>query len=104
MRATAATRWADLAARAGYERFARSEQEIVFGHEFCGEVAEYGPGCRAAAADGHARRRAAAAAREWRRRHVGLSVHAPGAYAEQLLVEESLMMPVPNGLGRTSRR
>jgi threonine dehydrogenase-like Zn-dependent dehydrogenase len=29
---------------------------------------------------------------------VGLSVHAPGAYAEQLLVEESLMMPVPNGL------
>jgi threonine dehydrogenase-like Zn-dependent dehydrogenase len=30
---------------------------------------------------------------------VGLSVHAPGAYAEQMLVEESLMMAVPNGLG-----
>ena len=29
---------------------------------------------------------------------IGLSVHAPGAYAEQMLVEESLMMPVPNGL------
>src|SRR5256885_13449689 len=29
---------------------------------------------------------------------VGLSVDAPGAYAEQLLVQESLMMPVPNGL------
>jgi threonine dehydrogenase-like Zn-dependent dehydrogenase len=29
---------------------------------------------------------------------VGLSSHAPGAYAEQLLVQESLMMPVPNGL------
>jgi threonine dehydrogenase-like Zn-dependent dehydrogenase len=29
---------------------------------------------------------------------LGLSVHAPGAYAEQLLVEESLMMAVPNGL------
>jgi threonine dehydrogenase-like Zn-dependent dehydrogenase len=29
---------------------------------------------------------------------VGLSAHAPGAYAEQLLVQESLMMPVPNGL------
>jgi NADPH:quinone reductase-like Zn-dependent oxidoreductase len=28
----------------------------------------------------------------------GLSVHAPGAYAEQLLVEESLMLAVPNGL------
>ena len=30
---------------------------------------------------------------------VGLSVHAPGGYAEQMIVEESLMMPVPNGLG-----
>jgi threonine dehydrogenase-like Zn-dependent dehydrogenase len=29
---------------------------------------------------------------------VGLSVHAPGAYAEQLIAEESLMMAVPNGL------
>jgi threonine dehydrogenase-like Zn-dependent dehydrogenase len=29
---------------------------------------------------------------------VGLSVHAPGAYAEQVLVEESMMLPVPNGL------
>jgi threonine dehydrogenase-like Zn-dependent dehydrogenase len=29
---------------------------------------------------------------------VGLSAHAPGAYAEQLIVEESLMLPVPNGL------
>jgi threonine dehydrogenase-like Zn-dependent dehydrogenase len=29
---------------------------------------------------------------------VGLSQDAPGAYAEQMLVEESMMMPVPNGL------
>ncbi len=29
---------------------------------------------------------------------VGLSEHAPGAYAEELLVEESLMLAVPNGL------
>jgi threonine dehydrogenase-like Zn-dependent dehydrogenase len=28
----------------------------------------------------------------------GLSQHAPGAYAEQVLVQESLMLPVPNGL------
>ena len=38
--------WAELAVRVGYDRFARSEQPIVFGHEFCGEVAEHGPGCR----------------------------------------------------------
>ena len=35
---------------------------------------------------------------------VGLSMHAPGAYADQLLVEESMMMPVPNGPRPISRR
>ena len=29
---------------------------------------------------------------------IGLSASAPGAYAEQVLVEEAFMMPVPNGL------
>jgi threonine dehydrogenase-like Zn-dependent dehydrogenase len=29
---------------------------------------------------------------------VGLSEAAPGAYAEQVIVEESLMLPIPNGL------
>jgi len=91
--------WADLAARAGYERFARSEQEIVFGHEFCGEVAEYGPGCKQGLPGG-----TSVVALPLLRGGrgvdtVGLSMHAPGAYAEQMLVEESLMMPVPNGLG-----
>ena len=90
--------WAELAARAGYDRFARSDQEIVFGHEFCGEVAEYGPKCRKAAPEGT---RVVALPLIRGRQGVdtvGLSAHAPGAYAEQLLVEESLMMTVPNGL------
>ena len=91
--------WADLAARAGYHRFARSNERIVFGHEFCGEVAEHGPGCRKDSPTGtHV-----VALPLLRGRQgvdtVGLSVHAPGAYAEQVVVEESLMMPVPNGLG-----
>ena len=46
--------WAELAAKVGYDRFGRSEQEIVFGHEFSGRVAEYGPGCRAEVASGAA--------------------------------------------------
>ncbi len=91
--------WAELAARAGYDRFARSEEQIVFGHEFCGEVAEYGPRCRKGSSTG-TRVVALPLLRGSRGVDtVGLSVHAPGAYAEQLLVEESLMMPVPNGLG-----
>jgi threonine dehydrogenase-like Zn-dependent dehydrogenase len=91
--------WADLAARAGYDRFARSDEEIIFGHEFCGAVAEYGPKCRKGSPEGAA----VVAVPLLRSRDgvdtVGLSVHAPGAYAEQMLVEESLMMAVPNGLG-----
>ena len=35
--------WAELAARSGYDRFGRSDQSVVFGHEFCGEVVEHGP-------------------------------------------------------------
>jgi threonine dehydrogenase-like Zn-dependent dehydrogenase len=90
--------WADLAARVGYDRFARSHEAIVFGHEFCGEVAEHGPRCRRSSPTG-TRVVALPLLRGGRGvDSVGLSVHAPGAYAEQTLVEESLMMPVPNGL------
>ena len=90
--------WADLAEQAGYDRLGRSTQPIVFGHEFSGEVAEYGPGCKGEVATG-----APAVALPLIRNGgsvdgVGLSQHAPGAYAEQLLVEESMMLPVPNGL------
>lgn len=91
--------WADLAARVGYDRFARSAEKIVFGHEFCGEIAEHGPRCRKGSPAGTR----VVALPLLRGGHgvdtVGLSVHAPGAYAEQVLVEESLMMAVPNGLG-----
>ncbi|HYP47573.1 MAG TPA: alcohol dehydrogenase catalytic domain-containing protein, partial [Thermoleophilaceae bacterium] len=91
--------WADLAARAGYDRFARSEQQIVFGHEFCGQVAEHGPGCRKGSPAGTRVVALPLLRGPQGVDTVGLSAHAPGAYAEQLLVQESLMMPVPNGLG-----
>ena len=90
--------WADMAARAGYDRFGRSDEPIVFGHEFCGEIAEYGPKCRAGAQTGTPVVALPLLRGEAGVDTVGLSVHAPGAYAEQLLVEESLMLPVPNGL------
>jgi threonine dehydrogenase-like Zn-dependent dehydrogenase len=90
--------WADLAQKLGYDRFARSHQEIIFGHEFCGEVAEHGPGCRRTSPTGTHVVALPLLRSSKGVETLGLSVHAPGAYAEQLLVEESLMMPVPNGL------
>ncbi len=89
---------AEVMAEVGYEDFMRSRQRVVFGHEFCGEIAEYGPGCRAKTPLGThvvalplVRRGGAVHA-------AGLSAAAPGAYAEQVIVEEALMMTVPNGL------
>ncbi|MEV6279211.1 zinc-binding dehydrogenase [Nocardia sp. NPDC051832] len=89
---------ADLAAATGYGHFMRSEHEVVLGHEFSGEIVEYGPGCRK-------RWRAGTPVvalpivRQGRQPHaVGLSRSAPGAYAEQVVVQESMTLPIPNGL------
>jgi threonine dehydrogenase-like Zn-dependent dehydrogenase len=89
---------AEVAREAGYDDFMRSEQDVVMGHEFCGRIAEYGPGSRRALGEGTTvvalpLLRAGAGVHA-----VGLSAVAPGAYAEQLLVEEALAFPVPNGL------
>ncbi|MEV5839054.1 zinc-binding dehydrogenase [Nocardia sp. NPDC052112] len=95
---THADEMAGLAARTGYDQFMRSDQSVVLGHEFSGEIVDYGPDCR----------------KRWRAgtpvvalpivRHdgapqlTGLSTAAPGAYAEQVVVQESMTMPIPNGL------
>jgi threonine dehydrogenase-like Zn-dependent dehydrogenase len=90
--------WADMAAEGGYDRFGRSSQPIVFGHEFSGTVAEYGPGCKKEVPTGTPVVALPLIRGEQGVDTVGLSVHAPGAYAEQLLAQEALMLPVPNGL------
>src|SRR5436190_2153014 len=43
---------ADVLDEAGYHGFMRREQSVVFGHEFSGEVLDYGPKCRRKAAPG----------------------------------------------------
>src|SRR3954451_7131472 len=87
--------WADLAQRAGYHRFGRSSEPIVFGHEFCGEVVDHGPDCRRRNAPGTAIVALPLLRGSGGVDALGFSVHAPGAYAEQTLVSESLMLPVP---------
>lgn len=90
--------WADMAEQLGYDRFGRSEQPIVLGHEFVGEVAEYGRKTRAKIKPGSPVVALPLLRGSGGVDPTGLSVHAPGAYAERLLVEESLMLEVPNGL------
>jgi threonine dehydrogenase-like Zn-dependent dehydrogenase len=87
-----------LMVEAGYQGFMRSDQQIVFGHEFCGTVAEYGPRCQERISTGAPVVALPLLRQAGEVEATGLSAAAPGAYAEQLLVEESLMFEVPNGL------
>jgi threonine dehydrogenase-like Zn-dependent dehydrogenase len=89
---------ADVMAESGYDAFMRSNQHVVFGHEFCGEVVDYGPGTRKAPRLGTPVVALPLLRRGKEVHGIGLSTMAPGAYAEQLLVEQSLTLPVPNGL------
>jgi threonine dehydrogenase-like Zn-dependent dehydrogenase len=84
--------------KVGYDRFGRSDQPVVFGHEFSGRVAEYGPKTRRDLSSGAPVVALPLLRGEGGIDATGLSRDAPGAYAEQLLVQEAMMMPVPNGL------
>ena len=89
---------ADVLAEAGYSGFARSHEKVVFGHEFCGTVAEHGPGTSKKHRVGTSVVALPLVRMPNGMHAIGLSASAPGAYAERVLVEEALIIPVPNGL------
>jgi threonine dehydrogenase-like Zn-dependent dehydrogenase len=87
---------ADIAAEIGYDGIMRSSDRVVLGHEFSGIVVERGKGSRLTEGTPVVsfpllRRGKAVHA-------TGLSAHAPGGYAEQVLVQDALTLAVPNGL------
>ncbi|GAA4820941.1 zinc-binding dehydrogenase [Nocardioides caeni] len=89
---------AEAAAASGYDGFMRTSDTIVFGHEFCGEVVDHGPRTSKEIKAG-TRVVAMPILRTGGAVHTtGLSPHAPGGYAEQVVVQAALAMPVPNGL------
>ncbi|MDP9117526.1 MAG: zinc-binding dehydrogenase [Actinomycetota bacterium] len=86
----------------GYDGIFRADQPVVLGHEFCGQVLDHGPRTGRAPANG-TRVVAFPLLRQGGAVHpTGLSPAAPGAYAEQLLVERTLTFAVPNGLATES--
>ncbi len=89
---------ADLAAGIGYVDVMRPHQSVVMGHEFSGRVLDYGPSTRKAWSTGTPVVSLPMIQMGDRVQMTGLSAKAPGAYAERLLVQESLTMDVPNGL------
>ena len=89
---------ADVLAEAGYDGFARSSEQVVFGHEFCGTILDHGPGTTGRDKAGTSVVALPLIRKDNGMHPIGLSASAPGAYAELVLVEEAFMMPVPNGL------
>src|SRR3954469_14936653 len=95
---TGMDQWANLAERAGFDRLGRSDEPVVFGHEFCGAVAEPGPKSRKTVPTGTPVVALPLVRGPRGVDAVGLSAHAPGGYAEEMLGQEALMLPAPNGL------
>jgi len=89
---------ADVTSEVGYDGIFRSNQAVVFGHEFCGAVLDHGSKSRKSLPSGTPVV-SFPLLRQGKGVHpTGLSVAAPGGYAEHVLVEESMTTAVPNGL------
>lgn len=82
----------------GYPRYLRSEQSVVLGHEIFGEVVDHGPWGASKIRVGTPVVSIPLVRRGRQVDGVGLSAHAPGGYAEHVIVQEALTIPVPNGL------
>lgn len=81
-----------------YPDFMSRSTATVLGHEFVGSVRERGRGARRSFREGAHVVSLPLVRRDGRSHSIGLSPLAPGGYAEQVLVQQSLSFVVPNGL------
>jgi threonine dehydrogenase-like Zn-dependent dehydrogenase len=90
----------ELMERVGYgDVFPTARDPVVFGHEFCCEVLDYGPGCSRKLKPG-TRIVAQPMVKSDRGVHLaGYDRQFNGGYAERMLLQEMALVPVPNGLG-----
>ncbi|MFC8228864.1 zinc-binding dehydrogenase [Streptomyces sp. NPDC057287] len=89
---------ADALELCGYPRYVRSGLSVVLGHEIYGEVVDHGPWDARRIRPGTPVVSVPLVRRGRQVDGVGLSAHAPGGYAEYVVVQEALTLPVPNGL------
>ena len=74
-------------------------RDIVMGHEFCVEVLDYGPGTDGAVKPGGRAVSMPLVFRPTGIFTVGYSNDVPGGYGELMVLNASLLLEVPNGLG-----
>ena len=71
---------------------------VVFGHEFCGEILDYGPGTEKKLKPGTRVCAVPLVLGPDRLENIGYSNSYPGGYGELMVVQEPMMVPVPAGL------
>lgn len=76
-------------------------RDMVFGHEYCCEILEHGPGTSKALKVGTHVCSVPRLMVDGAVRGIGYSNMNVGGYAERMLLSESLIVPVPNGLAPT---
>jgi threonine dehydrogenase-like Zn-dependent dehydrogenase len=68
---------------------------VVFGHEFCGEILDYGPGTEKKLKTGSRVCAVPLVVQPDRLENIGYSNDYPGGYGELMVVQEAMMVPVP---------
>jgi threonine dehydrogenase-like Zn-dependent dehydrogenase len=86
------------AARTGSGFSMDLSRDIVFGHEFCAEVVDHGPGTQKALKPGTRVCSVPIAITPDGVRTVGYANDAPGGFGEYMVLSEMLLLEVPNGL------
>jgi threonine dehydrogenase-like Zn-dependent dehydrogenase len=94
-----AHRFAELAQRVGGGRWTLDpRRDVVFGHEFCCEVVETGPGCSGQIKPGTRVCSMPMTLDGTTIQGIGYSNDIAGGFAEFMPLAERLLIPVPNGL------
>src|SRR5690349_19970978 len=88
----------DAAVAVGYESIMKPDDRIVFGHEIVGRVASYGPGTRAQWKPGTLVVGLPICKHGDTAHAVGFDTASPGAYAEQVVLQEAFTFAVPAGV------
>ena len=73
-------------------------KDVVMGHEFCAEILDHGPGTNNILKTGTRVCSIPITMGNGIMRTIGYSNDVPGGYAENMVLSEALLLPVPNGL------
>jgi threonine dehydrogenase-like Zn-dependent dehydrogenase len=73
-------------------------RDVIMGHEFCAEILDYGPGTSGRLEQGTRVVHPAILIRGSEFHGIGYSNDVPGGFAERMLLSESMLVPVPDGL------